>query len=243
MMMMMMMTTANTNSPAPEKGVIVTSSLAEVTVKNSVNDRLHTVAKQLRKPVFSTIQPLSSFQTWEQETQTLVVIGTNKQSTNHKAKFQDNELISQLQSQVELAAVGLKQLVCTQQFEEETLKLFSKMQKAFQANNTPLYQRHWNSWLQVIDLLEQQTSTLYASVLKPAHPEVVANYFEPYCLPNWLIEKALPETKEALCTYEQFWLAQQQETEKRQKNAYYYNSQVQIKLENWLAAKTAPKSN
>ena len=86
---MMMMTTANTNSPAPEKGVIVTSSLAEVTVKNSVNDRLHTVAKQLRKPVFSTIQPLSSFQTWEQETQTLVVIGTNKQSTNHKAKFQD----------------------------------------------------------------------------------------------------------------------------------------------------------
>jgi len=240
---MMMMTTANTNTPAQKKGIIVTSSLAEVTAKSSANDRLHTVAKQLSKPVFSTIQPLSSFQTWEQETQTLVVIGTNKQPTNHKAKFQDNELISQLQSQVELAAVGLKQLACTQQFEEETLKLFSKMQKAFQANNTPLYQRHWNSWLQIIDLLEQQTSTLYGNVLTQANQAVVASYFEPYCLPNWLAEKALPETKEALSTYEQFWLTQQQETEKRQKNAQHYNNQVQIKLENWLAAKTAPKSN
>jgi hypothetical protein len=241
--MMMMMTTSNTNSPAQEKGVMVTSTLAEVTAKNSANDRLHTVVKQLSKPVFSTMQPLSSFQTWEQETQMLVVIGTNKQPTNHKAKFQDNELISQLQSQVELAAVGLKQLACTQQFEEETLKLFRKMQKAFQANNTPLYQRHWNSWLQVIDLLGQQSSTLYASVLTPAHPEVVASYFEPYYLPNWLAENVLPKTKEALSTYEQFWLTQQQETEKRQKNAQHYNNQVQIKLENWLAAKTAPKSN
>jgi hypothetical protein len=240
---MMMMTTANTNTPAQEKGVMVTSSLAEVTVKKSTNDRLHTVAKQLSKPVFSTMQPLSSFQNWEQETQTLVVIGTNKQPTSHKAKFQDNELINELQAQVNQVTHGLKQLACTQQFEEETLKLFNKMQKAFQANNTPLYQRHWNSWLQVIDLLEQQTSTLYGNVLTPANQAVVASYFESYCLPNWLTEKALPETKEALCTYQQFWLTQQQETEKRQKNAQHYNSQVQIKLENWLAAKTAPKSN
>ena len=239
----MMMPNNNKIQAQEATGIVATAPVEtdQRPVITTATQRLQKIARQLAHPVLADIQPLSSFHVEQQAPCTLLVLGRtpNQASNKHSAKLQDNQLICQLQTQVEEVAKGLQQLHCTQQLEAETVQLFSKMQKAFQSKNTTLFQRHWNSWLQVIELLEQQTTTLYGT----SQPEDKATFFTPYGLPSWLFEKAVPEAKEAIDCYEQFWLSQQQETNTRHENAQFYSNQVQIKLENWLAAKTAPKSN
>ena len=242
-----MMMMSNVNIHVQENGLpvsLTSSSVEEATIKSSANERLQKIAKQLGKPTLSELHPISSSsQALAADPHSFVVLGASKKQGWHKTKFQDNQLINQLQAQVEQVTEGLKQLACTHQFEAETLRLFNKLHKAFQTNNTALLQRHWNSWLQVIELIQQQTTTLYGNTTTDRSHTVVASYFEPYSLPDWVLENAVPETEEALRGYKQFWLAQQQETAVRLQNAQSYSCQLQIKLENWLAAQTAPKSN
>ena len=241
----MMMSTVNINVQETGLPVTINSlSVEEATIKSNTKERLQKNAKQLGKPTLSELYPISfSSKALEDDAHIFLVLGTPKKQVGHKTKFQDNQLINQLQTQVEQVIEGLKQLACTHQFEAETLRLFNKLHKAFQTNNTALLQRHWNSWLQVIELIQQQTATLYGNTTTDRSHTVVASYFEPYSLPDWVLENAVPKTEEALQGYKQFWLAQQQETATRLKNAQSYSCQLQIKLENWLAAQTAPKSN
>ncbi len=238
---------SNINTPSQENGLplsFASCSVSELGIKTSATDRLQKIAKQLGKPTLSDLHPISSrSQPSDVDAHTFVVVGTQKKQLGHKTKFQDNQLINQLQIQVEQVSEGLNHLACTHQFEAETLRLFNKLQKAFQASNTALLQRHWNSWLQVTDVIQQQPTTLYSTTTTDSSHTVVASYFEPYCLPDWVLENAVPETEEAFREYKQFWLAQQQETATRLKNAQSYSYQLQIKLENWLAAQTAPKLN
>jgi hypothetical protein len=243
-----------------------------VKISTGMPQRIVQLAKELGKPSFSTVlgsvttttEIMASRTQLEQQRMSMPVTVATNQSTeilvlgvannnvavkltpsvSHKAKFQDDRLINELQQQVAELGVGLQQLVATQTLEVETLNLLNKLAKALKAENNALVQRHWASWLQVVEVLGKQDNTLYAFPPKPLTVTVGESvYFHHYSLPTWLFEQTPPESKESFACYQAFWQAQQQETNIRLKQVTLLKNQLEIKLENWLAARTAPKSN
>jgi hypothetical protein len=243
--MMMSSTAINTQAHPLGAEPPVSDDKKALVTTSRVEERLQATVKSLGKPAFSPLQLLASTHVTLQAEQPEVVLASTTNPQGHQAKYQSNHLIEVLQAQVEQVEIGLAQLMQTQQVEADMLALFQSLQQAFQANKTNLsFQRQWKKWLQALALLEQQTTSLYSGQPQPS-PAVdsVGRELEPYCLPRWLTEGAPPETLEALTTYGQFWLTQQAETAKRQQCVQHYYHRIQIKVENWLAAQTAPKSN
>ncbi len=244
-----------------------------VKISTSMPQRIVQLAKELGKPSFSTVlgsvttttEIMASRTQLEQQRMSMPVTVATNQSTeilvlgvannnvavkltpsvSHKAKFQDDRLINELQQQVAELGVGLQQLVATQTLEVETLNLLNKLAKALKTENNALVQRHWASWLQVAELLGQQGSTTLYGVLPKQVDGLVgaSTHFEHYALPDWLFEQTPPESKESLTCYQAFWQAQQQQTNARLQQITLLKMQLEIKLENWLAARTAPKAN
>jgi hypothetical protein len=269
---MMMMNLANDSAERTTQSVQGNNTVVLVNTPvaaGGMQNRMAQLAKELGKPSFSTVLGTTVGSTEIKATQTqlqqqqmalptvsqateIVVLGlpsttvTNKPTTavSHKPKFQEDRLINDLQQQLLQLTAGFQQLVATQQLETETLNLLNKLAKALKAENNALVQRHWASWLQVVELLGKQDNTLYAFPPKPLAVTVGESvYLQHYSLPTWLFEQTPPESKESFACYQAFWQAQQQETTTRLKQVTLLKNQLEIKLENWLAARTAPKSN